>query len=203
MDKLKDLLMSRSLSMEQLFVLQLLDNDIDFLCTYLEHNKHRIDKVTVFQDLLVRGYLSLVDNSKGFECTNFMINIKDSDLNLAIDNISEKSDSYAGEDFEDKWNEFLQNYPKKAGDRPLHNMKTKCKEKYMRILKTTKHEDIIKGLKIEIELRAKARAANKFFPEWKMLSTYLNQEGWQQFLELGEENEAYKFNADGRITTIL
>lgn len=202
-DKLKDLLINRSLSIEQVFALQLLDTDIDFLCTYLEHNKMRLDKVSLFQDLLIRGFISLIDNEKGFDCNNFIVNIKDDSFALTIDNIADSKVSFSGEDFEKCWQELIQTYPTKSGDRPLHNMKSKCKEKYSRIVRTISHDDIMKGLKLEIELRAKARAAGKFFPEWKMLSTYLNQEGWQQFLELGEENEKFKFNVDGRITRVL
>ena len=56
------------------------------------------------------------------------------------------------------WDEFNVAYPIREGDRPLHNDKKKCKIKYMSLVEK-----------------------KEFRPQWKLMSTYINQESWTMY----------------------
>ena len=202
---LKQFLVENEVTIEQYFILYMLYTDSDFLCKYMEVNKNRLDKITIFQDLLVKGYISVVNKDEGLHCDNFLLLKEFDDIfqNDLVDEFYKESLTNVVERVDQQWAEFLELYPKKSDGRPLHNMKEKCKEKYIRILRNTKHEDVMKGLQKEIDMREKAKIRKKFFPEWKLLSTYINQKGWEQFLELQDENENFTFGLDGRITRVL
>ena len=100
--------------------------------------------------------------------------------------------------------EFVELYPKSVNGRPLHNTKEKNRLKYFRYLKSgIKHEDVMKGLNAELEARKNANVRKQFFPEWQLMSTYVNQKSWEQFVELYDqitENKTLNFDTNGRIT---
>jgi hypothetical protein len=92
------------------------------------------------------------------------------------------------EDLEPFWEQFKMMYPKKDGPRRLHDSPSKCKEKYIRILRrdSSLHKQIIKGLKTENEVRADADKRNEFFQAPKLMTTYINQKAWEGYLDIDE-----------------
>lgn len=199
MEDLKGLFLNEEITAEQFFLIECLKTDKEYLKHYLDVNKHHVDTNDLVQDLVIKGYITLLDTSSDYTIDNLSIKKNICDKEVVVD-IKPVDDT-----FETRWNEFISLYPKKSGDRPLHNTKSACREKYFRYLQTgTDHSEVMKGLKLEIELREIHKRKKKFFPEWKLLSTYINQKGWEQFLDLDEVNENQEFNVtDGRITRVL
>lgn len=199
-ESLKEILLKEELTIEQFFIMECLKSDKNYLLKYLDSNKHKINITDLIQDLIIKKYITLKNISEDYNLENILIKKTICDEPLVVE-LKPVDNS-----FDVKWEEFLSLYPKKSGERPLHNMKSVCKEKYFRYLQQgILHEDIIKGLNAEINLRQRAKQKRQFFPEWKLLSTYINQKGWEQFVELYEinENQEFTVNPDGRVTRIL
>ena len=206
MEELKKFLLDSDLSIEQYFILSLFNEDINYLEKYLSKTKNKIDKISVFQDLLLKGFITLKDMDDGYILHNIILT---KDLSQIYDLVSLGEDyikqiETPNNELEEKWREFINLYPKSVNGRPLHNTKEKNRLKYFRYLKTgLSHEDVIKGLTSEIEARKNAKIRNQFFPEWQLLSTYVNNKSWEQFVELSEqinENKNLNFDSNGRIT---
>lgn len=206
MEELKKFLIDSGLSIEQYFILSSFNDDIKYLEKYLIENKNKIDKVSVFQDLLLKGYITLKDIDDGYVLHNIILT---KDLSQIFD-LCELGEDYVKQietpnnELETKWKEFVELYPKSVNGRPLHNTKEKNRLKYFRYLKSgIKHEDIMKGLNAELEARKNANVRKQFFPEWQLMSTYVNQKSWEQFVELYDqitENKTLNFDTNGRIT---
>ena len=81
------------------------------------------------------------------------------------------------------WMEFKETYPMKDGTRPLHNDQKRCREKYIKLIgkDNTLHDKIIEAVNAEIEARKQANFRREFRPAWKLMSTYINQEGWTMY----------------------
>lgn len=94
-------------------------------------------------------------------------------------------------DIDAAWFEFKSVYPIKVGLRRLHDQQDKCKYKYQLIIKNKPelHDNIIKSLSKEMELRRQAGMARKFFPEPKIMSAYINQRAWETYFDT-ESDEA-------------
>jgi len=203
---LKKFLIDNDLSIEQYFIISLFNEDLEYLEKYLIKIKNKIDKVSVFQDLLLKGYITLKEMDDGYVLHNIILT---KDLSQIYD-INELGEDYVKQietpnnELELKWKEFVELYPKTVNGRPLHNTKEKNRLKYFRYLKTgVRHEDVIKGLTSEIEARKAASIRKQFFPEWQLMSTYINNKSWEQFVELYDhinENKAINFDSNGRIT---
>lgn len=198
-EQLKEVLLNEEITIEQFFIFEWLKTDKPFLQHYLDVNKHHINIIDVVQDLIIKGYLTLIDPKQDYSLDNLSIvkNISEKEIQVELKPVENVFETY--------WEEFISLYPKKSGDRPLHNMKSICKDKYFKYLQQgLVHESVIKGLKLEVSLRERAKLRKQFFPEWKLLSTYINQKGWEQFVELEvDENQEYNVSPDGRITRVL
>ena len=84
---------------------------------------------------------------------------------------------------EECWNQFALAYPIKEGDRPLHNDRKKCAIKYKALVEKDPelHKTIIKSLEQEKDDRRHAGIRREFRPQWKLMSTYINQESWTMY----------------------
>ena len=206
MNELKKFLIDSDLSIEQYFIMLLLnENDIEYLDEYLFKIKNKFDRISIFQDLLLKGYIMLKDIDEGYINHNIIpIKNVESIINYDIEENFIKTSENISNELELQWKEFIELYPKSVNGRPLHNTKEKNKLKYFRYLKSgTNHNDVIKGLNAEITARKNAQLRKQFFPEWQLLSTYINNKSWEQFLDLYSditENKSLTFNSDGRIT---
>lgn len=87
------------------------------------------------------------------------------------------------ESIADQWQKLLDAYPKKEGNRRLHD-KSVAKPKFERALKEGHSlDEMLLGLKNELKAREKASMTGGFFPAQKGLSTWINQRHWQIYLE--------------------
>lgn len=94
------------------------------------------------------------------------------------------------DDIEIYWEEFKNTYPKLDGVRRLHDSPSKCKDKYLKVLRkdVKLHQEILKGLKAEIELRSVAEERSEFFPAPKLMSTYINNKSWEGYQDVDLNN---------------
>lgn len=199
MELLIKLTKTSTLSAEQLFILYLLYSDKAYYEEYVKAKRFRMTLGSIIQDLAINSYIKVKENGNIYNAEHIEVNL--SACKMFDDNNVVYPYLMPTHNFNEQWEELLALYPKKSGERPLHNMKDRCRGKYAFVLKKESHENVIKGLKKEIELRQLAKATNKFFPEWKLLSSYINQKGWEQFLS--DENETETHGLGGRITKIL
>ena len=94
-------------------------------------------------------------------------------------------------DAEQLWNQFKARYPIKHGERRLHDSQEKCRNKYLALIsgKPEVHDKILKGLENEQLAREAAARKREFFPGWKMMSVYLNQQHWNTYVDYEKEND--------------
>ena len=96
--------------------------------------KNKIDKVSVFQDLLLKGFITLKEMDEGYILHNIILT---KDLSQVFDLVSLGEDyvkqiETPNNELEEKWREFITLYPKSVNGRPLHNTKEKNRLKYFR-----------------------------------------------------------------------
>lgn len=85
---------------------------------------------------------------------------------------------------EAKWLAFKAAYPKKDGQRMLHDQGEKCKAKYLSYIRDIGvHEQILLGLDNEQNARIEAAKKREFMPAWKSMSAWLNQKMWITYLD--------------------
>ena len=101
---------------------------------------------------------------------------------------------------EDCWNQFAIAYPMKDGRRPLHNDMKRNKLRYIALIERNPdlHETIIKAVEAEKEDRKQASYTNEFRPQWKMMSSYLNQESWTMYegIEAPKPSDEQNYGGD-------
>jgi hypothetical protein len=186
LEKTLDYLIKNNLTIEQVFVLKLLTSNCDKLELYF--NLNQFDVINVLQDLHVRNYINLVDNDIGYRFDNIIVNyLPDDDIEIPI---VKDLKTELNSDYNTMWDEIISTYPKKnSTGRPLHNDRATAKKKYLHYLRRNmiNHDDVIRAIKNEIIIRKKHLLRKEFIPEWKLLTTYVNQMGWEQYLAI--ENE--------------
>lgn len=174
-------LIDSGLTIEQYFILQLLHEENPILDYYVDNTN--VDSL-VFQDLHVRGYISLLDNNKGYRLDNIISNYH-TQFDL-FEDIKELPPSK----YDELWDEFINTYPKSELKRRLHNNRDEAKKKYVKYLKEgLDHSKVIDAIRKEIQARKHHAALNKFFPPWKLLTTYVNQKSWEAYFDDDDENE--------------
>lgn len=93
------------------------------------------------------------------------------------------------------WDELKATYPRKEGSRPLHNNGKWCIKHYRKRIEEAGeqaeefHAKVIKGIKNEIESRRRSSLKREWREPWKLMTTYLNQSGWEMYQD-GEDNIA-------------
>lgn len=107
--------------------------------------------------------------------------------------LTEKAKKLFKNDVDTLWKEFKTLYPKKSGERRLIDKEDKCKQKFETLIKEKGvKEEIIQGLKNEIQAREAAKQKRQFFPEPKMLATWLNNKCWKTYLDYTKEEVIQK-----------
>jgi hypothetical protein len=81
--------------------------------------------------------------------------------------------------------ELLEEYPKFDHLRPLHDVSSKLKAKYLKRVSNdpTLHKRIIEAIKRECDYREVRRSKGEFVEAWKSLSRYIETEGWNRYNE--------------------
>lgn len=97
-----------------------------------------------------------------------------------------RGDDLMGDDEEKvysiEFQELINTYPKKTpNSRRLHSNKEDCFKKYTKLVARNPklHKEVIKAIKLELQ----ERLTNKSLNFLRMLSTYINQNGWEEYLE--------------------
>lgn len=99
-------------------------------------------------------------------------------------------DLFEVEHLEAKWLEFKANYPIKSGERRLHGNQEDCKKKYLKLVRDLgTHEMIMTGLKNEQKARIRAAEKREFFPDWKLMLSWINGKCWLTYLDYRPEGE--------------
>jgi len=187
--KTLDYLIKNNLTIEQIFILKNLVLNKDDLQLYL--NLPQFNYVNMLQDLHVKNYITLIDNDVGYEIDNIIVNHNIGD-DVEIPTIDDTNHNTINQYYEDIWKEFIDNYPKKSSTgRPLHNDRATAKKKYLNYIKRNiiNHDDVIRAINSEIIIRKKHLLRKEFIPEWKLLTTYVNQKGWEQYLAIENETD--------------
>ena len=116
------------------------------------------------------------DNIISYESFNELMEHFDGDLS-SIGNAYFNMDN-----FETLFNEFRERYPRKTPNgRMLHTDLKNCILKYKRILSdgyVGLHQDILKGIDLEIEAKQRNNSLNYL----RLMKTYLNQRGWEEYM---------------------
>ncbi len=136
------------------------------------------------QELERQGYLRILSENRQIEYQGRVVDVNEPKVQL----LQKGTFLFEDESLEAKWIQFKALYPVKDGEGRLHNNQEDCKKKYLKLIKERgTHESIIQGLRNQIKSRDIQRIRNKFVPEWKMMSTWLNQKDYEMYLENVED----------------
>lgn len=160
---------------QYLLLCLLLEGDADLAMRYVD----TVGTFTpeTFSALYRRGLIDLVDPDAEISYHNVVITDRFKPATAAKDL------------FEKVW----EAYPSKTIDgRILRQSKRKCLQKFTRLIKDdlTLVETMLNGIKAE----KKWREANpKQLPFWRMFETWLNNEGWNDYLNLKDDEEQDRY----------
>ena len=175
------------------------EKDMMFLEKFLQIEKQR---KLLLQNLVRRGFLDIFDEDIGFELShNIYVTSLGEEILLNVKEIFEEFKKqevvFMKTEFESQFEEFWSTFPStdKFGIYPTtRNLRTnqdKCKRMYKKLLEDYKHEDIMKALLHEIEMR-KNNSVGKSFSDFKYMkasSTWLHNKEFLAILE-GIENDS-------------
>ena len=105
-----------------------------------------------------------------------------------LEKLFSEEESSAPEIEGNPWDLLTKEYPKKEGQRSLHN-RTRAIPRLYKALKTHSIEDILKGLNNEKKARKRASMKGEFFPAWKGLDAWIHQCTWLEYMDDEEENK--------------
>ncbi len=194
---LSQIITTKQLTGDQILILEAFyEKDYTFLENLLMIEKQRN---LLLQNLIRRGYLNLYEEEMGYELFhNVFITDKGEEiislLKEEFDTFKKKEISFSKSNFEHKFQEFWDTFP--SSDKFMHFprsrvLKTeleKCRKIYKKLLEDYTHEEIMKALNFEINMRESnsATGLNKPFSDFKYMkasSTWLNN---KEFLSLKE-----------------
>jgi hypothetical protein len=173
-----------------------------FLEKILEIDKQRR---LLLQNLVRRGYLGLFNDELGFDISeNLYVTDLGEDI---IASLRDRFESFKREDinftktnFEQLFQEFWETFP--TSDKVLHYPRTrvlrteqeKCKKLYKKLLEDYTHDEIIKALKYEINMRL-ANSTGKMFSDFKFMKasiTWLNNKEFLAILDIMKDDNIEK-----------
>lgn len=81
--------------------------------------------------------------------------------------------------------DLLEKYPKFDHLRPLHDISSKLKAKYLKRVSDDPglHKRVLEALRRECEYREVRHSKGEFVEAWKSLSRYIETEGWNRYNE--------------------
>lgn len=194
---LQTVIEKHTITADQVLILEgIYQKEYSFLEEFLKIEKQRS---LLLQNLLRRGYLGLYEEDIGYEILyNLYVTDKGEEvittLKEEFENFKKLEVDFKPTSFEEKFQEFWDLFP--SSDKYMHFprsrvLKTeldKCKKMYRKLLEDYKHENIMKALNYEINMREhnSASGLNKQFSDFKFMkasSTWLNN---KEFLALEE-----------------
>lgn len=166
----------------------------------------------LLQNLVRRGYLGVYDEDIGYELYhNIYTTDKGEDVILALkerfEEFKKVEIKFEKTDFESQFQEFWDTFP--SSDKIMHFPRTrvlrteqdKCKKQYKKLLEDYLHEDIMKALNYEINMRTN-NSTGKSFSDLKFMKaspTWLNNKEFISILEIMKEDgveQIDKFSRD-------
>lgn len=194
---LQTVIEKHTITADQVLILEgIYQKEYSFLEEFLKIEKQRS---LLLQNLLRRGYLGLYEEDIGYEILyNLYVTDKGEEvittLKEEFENFKKLEVDFKPTSFEEKFQEFWDLFP--SSDKYMHFprsrvLKTeldKCKKMYRKLLEDYKHENIMKALNYEINMREhnSTSGLNKQFSDFKFMkasSTWLNN---KEFLALEE-----------------
>lgn len=130
-------------------------------------------------------YLKIVGDKIVLRAYNIRQLITQQEFNTEVEN---KDKEQLATEFGEAWEELLNLYPKKEGQRQLHN-KVVALPKFKLALKQDGIETILKGLNNQLEARKKAARTNEFFSGMQNLSTWLHQKTYLTWLDYKDDSK--------------
>lgn len=116
---------------------------------------------------------------------------------------SEENETVFKKYSDDSWDEFLKCYPKKEGSRALHNLKSKCKIKYLAYINNPNskfsHEEIVEKTKFYVKykierdsLHSNTKNSKYWIEPFQLLSTFVNnlEDNMERILDYKESEKS-------------
>lgn len=206
---LEGILDKYTITADQIVMMEaIFQKETDFLEKLFHIEKQR---KLLLQNLVRRGYLELYDEELGFEFHhNIYVTDKGEDVILTL---KERFEEFKKEeivfnktDFETHFQEFWDTFP--SSDKVLHYPRTrvlrteqdKCRKMYKKLLEEYTHEDIMKALNYEINMRT-SNSTGKSFSDLKYMKasvTWLNNKEFLSILEIMKEDGVEKIDPFSR-----
>lgn len=172
--------------------------DHQFMEELMQIEKQRI---LLLQNLVRRGFLGLNDEELGFELSyNLYVTDKGeeviSTLKQDFNNLKNMNVEFDKTNFEVKFNEFWDTFPTSdkysiyPRTRVLRSDQEHIRKNYRKILQDYSHEEIMKALKYEIEMRKNNSNGKDYsnFKYMKAIATWLNTKEFLAINELMKED---------------
>ncbi len=178
--------------------------DNQFLEELMNIEKQRI---LLLQNLVRRGFIGLNDDELGFELSH-NLHVTDrgeevlSTLKQDYEALQNMSVTFDKTNFEVKFNEFWDSFPtsdKYLGyprTRVLRSDQEHVKKSYRKILQDYSHDEIMKALKAEVQMRKNNSTSKDYsnFKYMKAIATWLNTKEFLAINELMKEDNIEKID---------
>jgi len=206
---LEDILDKYKITADQVVIIEaVFQKDEVFLEKLMSLEKQRR---LLLQNLVRRGYIALFDEELGYDLYhNLYTTDKAEDVILTLKDKFEEFKKveikFEKTDFETHFQEFWDIFP--TSDKIMHFPRTrvlrteqeKCKKMYKKLLEEYTHEDIMKALNYEINMRTNNSTGKAFsdFKYMKASSTWLNNKEFLSILEMMKEDGVEKIDSFSR-----
>lgn len=202
---LEGVILKFKVTADQIMILEcIFTKNIQYLEMMMSLEKQRS---ILLQNLVRRGFLGLYDEDLGINLyDNIFITDKGEEVISALKESyeaiikSSKPVKFSKTDFDTKFSEFWDLFP--TSDQYLHyprtrvlrNEQEKCKKMYRKLIEEYSHEDIIKSLAYELEMR-RNNSTGKLYSDFKYMkasATWLNNKEFISILEIMKEDSIEK-----------
>jgi len=203
---LEKIVLENQITVDQILIIELVfKKDFIFLEKFLQIEKQR---GLLLQNLIRREYLNLYDTELTYDIlTNIYVTDKGEEVLYDLKNQNKEliDEDFNLTSFEEKFEEFWDLFP--SSDKYMHFPRTrilrteqeKCKKMYRKILDEYNHEDVIKALKYELNMREhnSVSGINKLFSDFKYMkasSTWLNNKEFLAIQEIMKDDNNEKID---------
>lgn len=203
---LEKIVLENQITVDQILIIELVfKKDFIFLEKFLQIEKQRS---LLLQNLIRREYLNLYDTELTYDIlTNIYVTDKGEEVLYDLKNQNKEiiDEDFNLTSFEEKFEEFWNLFP--SSDKYMHFPRTrilrteqdKCKKMYRKILDEYNHEDVIKALKYELNMREhnSVSGISKLFSDFKYMkasSTWLNNKEFLAIQEIMKDDNIEKID---------
>lgn len=206
---LEDILDKYKITADQIVIIEtIFQKDMIFLEKFMSIEKQR---KLLLQNLVRRGFLGLYDDDIGYELYhNIHTTDKAEDVILTLkdrfEEFKKEEIKFSKTNFESQFQEFWEVFP--TSDKIMHFPRTrvlrteldKCKKLYRKLLEEYTHDDIMKALNYEVNMRTNNSTGKSFsdFKYMKASPTWLNNKEFLSILEMMKEDGVEKSDSFSR-----